>query len=113
MFSYPFNMASHPLQASVINAGCCINECTSPASYDLKNIIVFIRIFYNKIVKAPCWNLKLSFYYLKQILCCYFCFSGSALTQAGTWYISFQNNVEIALLLGDFALRENWLFAIV
>lgn len=84
-----------------------------PASYDSKDAGVFIILFHDKRVKAACWNLKLSFYYLEQILCCYFCFSGSVLPQAGTWYIFFQNNVEIALLLGDFALRKNSLFAIV
>lgn len=84
-----------------------------PASYDSKDARVFIILFHDKRVKAACWNLELSFYYLEQILCCYFCFSGSVLPQAGTWYIFFQNNIEIALLLGDFALRKNSLFAIV
>lgn len=83
------------------------------ACNDFKNTIVFRTMLHNKRVKAACWNLKLSFYYLEQILCCYFCFSGTVLTQAGTWCISFQNNGEIALLLGDYALRKNLLFAIV
>jgi len=87
-----------------------ISISSSLANYDFKNTIVFIIVFYNKRVKAGCWNLKLSFYYLEQILCCYFCFSGSVLTQAETWYISFRNNVEIALLLGNFALRKKLAF---
>lgn len=86
---------------------------SSLAHSDLKNTIVFRIILYNKRVKAACWNLKLSFYYLKQILCCYFCCSESVLTQVGTWCISFQNDDEIALLLGDLASRKNLLFAIV